>query len=105
MSLTVVLEELEGVIEALLAHVWEDLWVRREQSSGHAVHVVHRHLQAGVGQVDVVGVGRAVARADVTLARKRWDAHGGLVQLRNVVTETSINIPLKQVTISMKQNC
>lgn len=67
-----------------------------EQGPGEAVHVAQVHLDAGVGEAQLVEAGGVVAGTDVALPTKRRDCDGVLqLRLRQVVTDPTIHISLK----------
>ena len=98
LELTVALQEMERVVEALPTHVAQHLGVRGEEGVRHAVHVAHRELDARAGEVDVHEVGRVVVGTDVALAGERRHRDRVLVQHRDVVRDAAVNVVLRATT-------
>lgn len=71
------------------------LGLRRKQGPAEADHVAQVHLDAGVGEAQLVKAGGIVAGTDVTLAREGRDGDGVLqLRLRQVVTDPAVNVAL-----------
>lgn len=67
-----------------------------KQGPGEAVHVAQVHLDAGVGEAQLVEAGGVVAGTDVTLATKGRDCDGVLqLRLWQVVANPAVHITLK----------
>ena len=56
-TLTIFLQELQGIIKTLLTHATEDFWLRREQGMRDAVEVGRSKLDAGTGYRNVCEIG------------------------------------------------
>lgn len=68
----------------------------RKQSPAEAVHVSHVHLDAGVGEAQLVEAGGIVPGTDVTLASKGRDSDGVLqLRLRQVVADPAVHVTLR----------
>lgn len=68
-----------------------------EQGPGEAVHVAQVHLDAGVGEAQLVEAGGVVTGTDVTLTAKRRDGDGVLqLRLRQVVADPAVHVTLKR---------
>lgn len=66
-----------------------------EQGSAEAVHVAHVHLDAGVGEAQLVEAGGAVAGTDVALSGEGGDGDGVLqLRLRQVVADPAVHVTL-----------
>lgn len=69
------------------------LWWK--QGPAEPVHVAHVHLDAGVGEAQLVEAGGAVAGADVALSGEGGDGDGVLqLRLRQVVTDPTVHVTL-----------
>lgn len=88
----VTVEESQGVVEALLAHIAQNDGVGREENPGEAIHVLSRELDAGVGEVHVEQLGGKISRADIALAAEGRDGDGVLVEGGQVVAESTIHV-------------
>lgn len=94
-------------ISSFFSATWnsrKSLWCRsttylgfwRKQGPAEAVHVAQVHLDAGVGEVQLVEAGGVVARADVTLAGEGGDGDGVLqLRLRQVIADPAIHVTLQ----------
>ncbi len=70
-------------------------WVWREKRLGDSVEVGESELDAGVGESQLVYVGRGVSGADVAFSRERGDGDGVFqLVLRQVVGNSSIHVSL-----------
>lgn len=66
-----------------------------KQGSAETVHVAQVHLDAGVGETELVEAGGSVTRTDVTLPREGRDGDGVLqLGLGQVVADTTIDVAL-----------
>lgn len=69
------------------------LWWK--QGPAEAVHVAQVHLDAGVGEAQLMEAGGIVAGTDVTLATEGRDGDGVLqLRLRQVVADPAVNVTL-----------
>ncbi len=67
-----------------------------KQGPAEAVHVAQVHLDAGVGEPQLMKAGGVVAGTDITLTRERRDGDGVLqLRLRQVVADPAIHVTLK----------
>lgn len=72
------------------------LGLRWKQGPAEAVHVAQVHLDAGVGEVQLVEAGGFVPGTDVALTREGRDGDGVLqLRLGKVVTDPAIHVTLK----------
>lgn len=68
-----------------------------EEGPGEAVHVAQVHLNAGVGEAQLVEAGGVVPGADVALAAEGGDGDGVLqLRLRQVVADASVHVTLRR---------
>lgn len=75
-----------------------------KQGSAETVHVAQVHLDAGVGETELVEAGGSVTRTDVTLPREGRDGDGVLqLGLGQVVADTTIDIALSTRTEARHQ--
>lgn len=67
----------------------------REEGLAETVYVAHVHLDAGVGEAQLVEAGGVVPWADVALARE-WRYGDGVLQLRlgEIVADASVYVTL-----------
>lgn len=72
------------------------LWFWWKQGSAEAVHVTQVHLDAGVGEAQLMKACGVVAGTDVALTRK-WRNGDGVLQLRlwQVIADPTIHVTLK----------
>ena len=67
-----------------------------KQSSAEAVHVSQVHLDAGVGEAELVEAGGSVTRTNIALAREGGDGDGVLqLGLRQVVADAAVDVALR----------
>ena len=67
-----------------------------EERPAQAVHVAQAHLDAGVGEAELVEAAGVAPGADVALARERRDADGVLLpRLGQVITDAPIHVSLQ----------
>lgn len=70
-----------------------------EEGSAETVHVAQVHLDAGVGESELVEAGGAVTGTDVTLTGEGRDGYGVLqLRLGQVVADPTINVALSTET-------
>lgn len=73
------------------------LRLRWEQGPAEAVHVAQVHLDAGVGEAQLMEAGGVVTGTDVALTGERRDGDGVLqLRLGEVVTDPAIYVTLKR---------
>lgn len=88
----VAVQELEGIVESLLAELGQEFGTRREQDPHEPVDVLPGDLDAGVGPVQVEELRALIARTNITFSAERADCDGVLVQDGQIVGKGAIHI-------------
>jgi len=88
----VAMQELQGIIESLLAELGQKLGTRRKKDAHEAIDVLSGDLDAGVGPIQMEELRALIPRANITLAAERTDRNGVLVQNGQIVREGTIHV-------------
>lgn len=88
----IAMQELQSIVEALLAELGEKLGSWREQNANKPIDVLFGYFNARVGPVEVKQLRTLVAWADVALAAKGTDRNRIFIEDWQVIRKCAIHI-------------